>query len=181
MITGNERKGLHLRKSMTLIGILLCISALVLVFATSYFDGTKDHTITADGAVVLSLNETSTEAIKLDETKPTVYAVTATVDKSASVQSVNATLKIEFENSSEALTLDNLTFELYDATGETLIGTNRRTGAGTFTVGSINQTTNYTLKIFLTPKQNDERYTASELKQVGGTMKISFTSSQGGN
>lgn len=181
MITGNERKGLHLRKSMTPVGIFLCISALVLVFATSYFDGTKDHTITADGAVVLSLNETSTEAIQLDETKPTVYTITATVDKSASIQKVNATLKVEFENASETLTLDNLTFELYDASGETLIGANTRTGAGVFTVTDIDATTNYTLKIYLTPKQNNERYTASELKQVGGTMKISFTSAQGGN
>lgn len=180
MITGNERKNLRHKKSAILVGMALCLSALVLIFATSYFDGIKDHVITADSAVVLSLGQTSTESLTLNEESATVYRITAVVNTSSNAQNVNATLKIAFENLSEELTLNNITFELCDEE-ENRIGQNITTGASTLAESGISETATYYVKIYLTPKENGEKYTANELKQIGGTMTISFTSLNGGN
>ncbi len=157
------------------IGMALCMLAVALVIATSYFNGEKRYIITADDAIVLSFGESQTlNEIVLNEDGITQYVITAKVAVSNETAVVNATLTVKIENESEDKTLDIVAFTLYKDGETTPLGS--VTGKGQITVTEITKTTTYKLQISL--QQKEGRYTAEELGKIGGRMVISFT--QGG-
>ncbi len=170
-----------MKKSMLLFGMALCVIALAGVVATSYYNGTTERVVTADKAVILSLNGSDTiDGIILNENAVTVYNVTAKIDKSAGLsESVNATLKIDFTNESDIKTLSDLNFEICEKGSDTPLKS--LNGNGTLTVTNISQTKEYQLKIRLRQKADGSRYTAEELKNVGGKFVVSFTTTEGGS
>ena len=170
-----------MKKPMLIAGMALCIAALVGVIATSYYNGTAERVITADKAVILSLDSSETvDKILLSENATTVYSITAEVKKSTGLSEViNATLTIVFTDESTTKTLSNLDFAIYKK-GETE-ALKSLTGSGSISVTNISATTEYELKIHLTPKGDGSRYTAEELKNTGGKFVISFTTAEGGN
>lgn len=157
------------------IGMALCMLAVALVIATSYFNGEKRYIITADDAIVLSFGESQTlNEVVLNEDGITQYVITAKVAVSNETAVVNATLTVKIENESEDKTLDIVAFTLYKDGETTPLGS--VTGKGQITVTEITKTTTYKLQISL--QQKEGRYTAEELGKIGGRMVISFT--QGG-
>lgn len=168
-----------IKKTLLITGMVLCILGIFGVLATSYFNSSGNQIITADQAVILSLGEsTSVEQIILSEDALTRYNVTATVQKSAGVSNVNATLTFDFTDLSVDKTLASLTFSVYAVEGDTLLSSLQ--GEGVLTVTDINQTGDYYILIELTEKPNGERYTADELANIAGKLTISFTSTAGG-
>ncbi len=164
-----------MKKPMLMAGMALCILALVLVVATSYYNGTAERVITADKAVILSLGGSETvDNIILSEGDTTVYSITAEVKKSSGLsETVNATLTIVCSDESEIKTLSNLDFAIYEKGGSTALQT--LTGSGSVSVTGISATTEYELRIRLKDKADGSRYTAEELKNTGGKLVISFT------
>lgn len=170
-----------MKKPMLIAGMALCIAALVGVIATSYYNGTAERVITADKAVILSLDSSETvDNITLSEDATTVYSITAEVKKSAGLsEAVNATLTIVFTDENATKTLANLEFAIYKKGEATALKT--LTGSGSLSVSGIGTTTEYELKIRLKDRADNGRYTAEDLKNTGGKFVISFTTAEGGS
>lgn len=165
------------KKWLLRLGMLVSLFGIFYVMATSYFNGNGSLSFYSGQAIVLSLDQSTAGSIVLSEDEASNYYITATVEKSATVTNVNATLTITLENGGEDLTLSALSFKLYDSEGREL----DCFSDGKFTVSGINQTSNYRLEISLNKKENEERYTAEELQRIGGKIKIAFTSENGGS
>lgn len=179
-----------MKKSLLLLGSMICFIGAFLLFATSYLsNGNSTVTITTDKAIVLSLDDgLSTESLVLESDSATYYLITAKIDKSATVTAdeINGVLSFVFSDESEDLTLDLLTIELYEveeaegeevktADGESVTLSESVCAANKdnkITVNGISETKRYCLKICL--KEKAEGYTLAELKQVGGSFSVSF-------
>lgn len=183
---------LRTRKRLLVLGMAASLLGIALVTATSFFNGSGSHFFTSDKAIILSLNENqAVENIVLSEDEPSYYSITAEVQKSASV-TVNATLTIKLEDADtiNGITLNDLSFELYEVTSSIQEGVlkDSRTEEidDELQVTGITTTTEYYLKIFLKEKENGARYSAEELNKIGGKIQVSFTtdtktSDEGGN
>lgn len=176
-----------------MLGMAASLLGIALVTATSFFNGSGSRFFTSDKAIILSLNESqAVENIILSEDQPSYYSITADVQKSASV-TVNATLTIKLEDAdtSSGITLNNLSFELYEVTSSSiqegvLKDSRTSTTDNELQVTGITTTTEYYLKIFLKEKENGARYSVEELNNIGGKIQVSFTtdtktSDEGGN
>lgn len=164
------------KKWLLRLGMLVSLFGIFYIMATSYFNGNGSLYFYSDQAIVLSLGESASGSIVLSEDEASDYVITATIEKSATVTAVNATLTITIEDGGENLSLSLLTFKLYDSEDNVLDCFSN----GKFTVNGINQTSDYRLEISLKQKENGERYTAEELQRIGGKITIAFTSGNGG-
>ncbi len=181
---------LRTRKRLLMLGMAASLLGIALVTATSFFNGSGSHFFTSDKAIILSLNESqAVENIVLSEDTPSYYSITADVQKSASA-TVNATLVVKLvdNNPDGGITLDDLSFQLYEVTSTETEGVlkDSRTDATDkeLKVTGITATTEYRLKIFLNAKENGARYSVEELNKIGGKIQVSFTTdtpSEGGN
>lgn len=171
------------KKFLLRLGMLISLFGICYVMATSYFNGNGSLSFYSGQAIVLSLDQSTTGSIILSESEASNYLITATVEKSATVANVNATLTITLENGGEDLTLSALSFKLYDVDDKDDDGEKELDclSGNVFTVSGINQTSNYRLVISLKNKADGSRYTVEELQQIGGKIKIAFTSGSGGN
>lgn len=172
-----------MKKQALLVGMVICVVLLIGGFATSYFSGQMERKITADKAIKLTLDSAETlDSIILKEDQRTYYSITAMVEKSASVteSEVNGALKITLKDKNQDVTLDQLVFNIYTVLGEDKVlkdSSLNQDFDGQLTVKNINQTTEYLLEVYL--KETEERYTIQQLKSIGGSIVIEFTSGQG--
>lgn len=196
-------------KKSVAFGVMICAIGILGILATSYFDSSLNFSVKTDHAIVLTLDQTEGTNLTLTEEGVIYSVTAKIDKSSGNTENANATLKLEIENGSGDKTLQNVVFEIYKksdfenktdtessntvntdteagvtATSDTenevtVTALQKQEGEGSIEVTGINDTTEYIVKIYLKPKDNNERYTAKELQKIGGSMVFSFSSTGG--
>ena len=180
-----KREKVMRKKIMLLLGMALCLLVIGGTFATSYFNANLDGLIRTDAAISLNLGQSGeiTE-VTLSEKEYTVYTIETNVSASATAGEVSAALAINITDGQDDKTLENVSFVLYsDAECTTLVEgvvVVNNEDERSLTLSGISKTTTFYLAIFVTPKAEGERYTAAELRSIGGRIAVSFEM-EGGN
>ncbi len=196
-------------KKSVAFGVMICAIGILGILATSYFDSSLNFSVKTDHAIVLTLDQTAGTNLTLTEEGVIYSVTAKIDKSSGNTENANATLKLEINNGSDGKTLENVVFEIYkksdcenktDTESSNTVNTDTEagvtatsdtenevtatalkqiTGTGSIEVTGINDTTEYIVKIYLKPKNNNERYTAKELQDIGGSMVFSFSSTGG--
>ncbi len=158
-----------MKKTILLIGIILCIAVIGSVLAVAVYDANDiEGSISTDTYLYLGLNSSAGTGVILSAGVPKIVPIVLSVDTNAENWG-SGTLTITPAAQSEK-NIEKVTIGIYsDAAGNTALTDNVSIDKGVITVTGISEGTTVYVKLLLA-----EDATQDEVKATGGTLTCSF-------